>query len=236
MISIIFDVDDTLYDQMIPFRTACRQVYGKEAAQIAEQIYKAFHMRSNEVFDASQRGDISMTDMRVYRISKAMEDCKMTSSRQKALDFQACYAENQKRIYLSETIKECLDLCKAAGVSMGILTNGPSVHQRKKIDTLKLNEWIPKQNVFVSEEIGCSKPESGIFQAVEYAMKLEKEFTYMIGDSYINDIGGAMQMGWKTIWMNRRGLISKEELKMPDYTIKDEAELKRVIQELVCRL
>ncbi len=234
MISIIFDVDDTLYDQMIPFRSACRQVYGEKASLLAEQIYRAFHTRGNEVFEASQRGEMSMTDMRVYRISKAMEDCKMMSSRQEALDFQACYAENQKKIFLPEMIKDCLDICKKAGVAMGVMTNGPSAHQRRKLESLGLSNWIPEQNMFISEEVGFAKPKLGFFQAVENAMGLEKSESYMIGDSYINDIAGAMQMGWNTIWLNRRSMIVDKLAGEPDYVVENEAQLKELLQKIVC--
>ena len=54
----------------------------------------------------------------------------------------------------------------------------------------------------------------------------------MIGDSYENDILGAMNAGWKTIWMNHHKYPVPEGVKSPDYIAYSEAELGEIIRNI----
>ena len=73
-LAILFDVDDTLYDMTQPFEKAYRDVFYDKYPQLDwKPVYVASRKHSDEVFEASQRGEISMDDMYVYRWSKAMD-------------------------------------------------------------------------------------------------------------------------------------------------------------------
>ncbi len=47
-----------------------------------------------------------------------------------------------------------LQFCRESGLSIGLVTNGGSAHQWKKIMRLGLLEWMPKENIFISGEVG----------------------------------------------------------------------------------
>lgn len=51
-----------------------------------------------------------------------------------------------------------------------------------------------------------------LFEFVEAKMKLNIDDTYYIADSYINDIIGARNVGWKAVWFNRRRLEFVKEI------------------------
>lgn len=233
MISIIFDVDDTLYDQIMPFREAVIQVFGNEYEKCTEELYAAFRRHSDELFEASQSGEIGIEDMRARRIMGAAQDCGFTISRECALLFQETYGLNQRNIKLSDAIMEILDFCKEKGVKMGILTNGPSAHQRNKIKILRTDRWIPWEYVYVSADIGVSKPDIAAFRYVEKHMETGAGPVYMVGDSYRNDIAGAIQAGWKSIWLNHRMNQLGEGEAEPEYIVESEKELRDVIQKVL---
>ena len=50
---ICFDLDDTLYEQIAPFRQALLTIQSVSNEQI-RRIYKSFRIRSNEFFSASE--------------------------------------------------------------------------------------------------------------------------------------------------------------------------------------
>jgi len=171
--------------------------------------------------------------MYIYRLKKAMADFGIVISEDTALKFQEIYAENQKEIYISEQMKSILDYCQMNTVKMGVISNGPSAHQRRKIAKLGAGEWIPEEHIFISADLDVSKPDIQIFNIVSDSLGLKSETTYYVGDSYRNDIIGAKKAGWNAIWLDRRGHVYSENDHQPDYCVKDEGELEQVIQRIV---
>lgn len=84
---------------------------------------------------------------------------------------------------------------------MGILTNGPSAHQRNKIHALGLTRWIPGEHIVVSGDIGVSKPELEAFRIYEKKCGIVPKDTVMIGNNLIADIQGAEAAGWNALWI-----------------------------------
>lgn len=232
MSAIIFDVDDTLYDQVIPFWNAYKAVFKDRFQLPMDDLFAASRRRSDEVFGPSQRGEITMEEMYIYRIQKAFEDFQVSITDQEALQFQAEYAENQKRLQVSEKMREILDFC-AARIPIGIMTNGPSQHQWKKVNALEAQQWFPRETIFVSGDVGAAKPDRRIFDWACSKMGQKPEEMYMVGDSYDNDVVGAMSAGWKAIWLNRRGRKLPEGGLIPWKTVTSEEELQEVLEKIV---
>lgn len=72
--SNFFAVDHTLYDQVEPFRKACEELFGNRFAINIEELLAARHRRSDEAFEKSMTGEMSMEEMYIYRGQKAFED------------------------------------------------------------------------------------------------------------------------------------------------------------------
>lgn len=232
MTALIWDLDDTLYNLMLPFKNACESTLGISLKD-PEYAYKRFRFRGDEVFEASQRGEISLFDSRIYRFQKAMEDCGIQVSETQAALFQETYKTQQMQISLSEEMKALLEECKNRKVLMAVLTNGPLSHQLDKVHALGLLEWIPRENIFISGEIGYIKPDVQSFRTVEKALDLDPEESLMIGDNYSSDIKGAMEAGWKTLWFNRRKKERPADSPAPDHTVDTEEELSCLIKRII---
>lgn len=233
MLAILFDVDDTLYDQMIPFKTAFEECFENQYEISCESLYPIYRKHSDHVFDASQKGEITMEEMYIHRLQKAMGECGIDISAKQGLDFQEIYAKNQKEIYISKRMQDILTLCQKHNIKMGIISNGPSEHQWKKVEKLQADQWIPRKHVFISADLGVTKPNIRVFECVSERMDLTKDTVYFVGDSYSNDIIGAKKAGWGAIWMDRRGYLPDEQEVQPDYCVKNENELEIIIQELL---
>ena len=213
MKAFLFDVDDTLYDQLQPFQRAYLKMFGEPEGVDLERLFSRSRKRGDEVFEASQLGTISMEEMYIYRTQKSFADLELFISPDQALAFQAYYQEFQQKIFLSEECRSMLADLKGR-VRLGIITNGPGAHQRNKVKTLGMEEWIPDQDVFVSGELPTAKPDLGIF---EYARE--------------NDVCGAVGAGWKCVWFNRRQ--KPEGAIKPDYMVATEEELHRLLVSLL---
>ena len=72
--AILFDVDDTLYDQTVPFKEAYREYFGADPAVPADVIYPVTRKYSDQVYSRAMAGQITMEDMYIYRVQKAFEE------------------------------------------------------------------------------------------------------------------------------------------------------------------
>jgi len=57
--------------------------------------------------------------------------------------------------------------------------------------------------LFISSEIGFSKPDPGFFEAVQQRLDLEPTQILLVGDDWTNDVAGGKSAGWSTILIHR---------------------------------
>lgn len=235
MRAVIFDIDDTLYDQLQPFQAAYEEVFGGRFETDMRGLFAARSKRSNEVFEAAMAGEISMDEMFIYRGQKAFADMGIAITPQEALDFQHAYERSQEQITLSETMREVLEACRDAGFRLGILTNGPAQHQRKKTQILGTDRWISPNHVIISAECGVSKPDPAIFRCAQERLGVAAGDCIFIGDSFENDIVGAKRAGWKAVWLNKLRRKALDGAYRPDHTVYDEPELAAWIRQALIK-
>lgn len=225
IIAFVFDVDNTIYNQILPFQNACRDVLTIPVPDDPEEWYHIFLQCSQEMFRANENGELSLEESRVQRAVNTMERCKIPFSREQAVKFQERYLYHQLHLQISETMRGILEKCRSGGIVLGLLTNGPYEHQMSKIRAMGLPELISEEHMLVSEKAGCSKPDVRIFRMMEKMLGMDPSQIYMIGDSYPNDIAGAMRAGWHTVWMNHDHRSLPEGTVQPEFTVCSEKEL-----------
>ena len=230
--AILFDVDDTLYDQTVPFKEAYAEYFGENPAVPAEVIYPVTRKYSDQVYSQALTGQITMEEMYIYRVQKAFEEFDVRITDAEALDFQKIYADCQRHIHMSEQMERILDYC-GRKAELGIITNGPSAHQWNKVKSLQAERWVPHENIFVSGDVGAEKPDRKIFEYAEHTMGLEDAEIWFVGDAYELDVKGAMNAGWNAVWMNRRGHEKPEDNISVRKEVRTEQELLVVIKKII---
>ncbi|SDB84019.1 putative hydrolase of the HAD superfamily [Pelagirhabdus alkalitolerans] len=205
MKTIIFDVDDTLYDQAQSFHDTFKALIDDTYSyDEIDRIYRTSREYSEDLFDQSEKGEISVLDWQTGRISKALFDYGIEIDDKKALAFHERYKEAQANITLFPEVKRLLEQLSQKPVRLAVLTNGEEKHQRMKITQLDLTRWIPNDHIFISGAYGVAKPHPDIFKHVEEAIDARSEACVYVGDSFEKDIIGAKQVGWQAVWMNHR--------------------------------
>lgn len=207
---MIFDLDDTLYDQMQPFARAVAD-YELTEAQL-NQLYLDFRTFADEVFEAAVAGEISLEASHIYRMKSAFAKNGRAISDKTALDLQQRYVYFQGHLELPQDFVAIFETCKWYGIELGIITNGPHRHQERKIRALGLDKWIPSEYTIISGQVGVTKPSEEIFQMMEERLDLPASELVYVGDSFENDVMGSKQAGWQCLWYNHRGrsAISKK--------------------------
>lgn len=203
--AIVFDVDDTIYDQQQPFRNAVKALVPYFDERDMHQLYILFRLYSDENFPKVMAGDWSLAHMRTHRITQSLTDLdypKLTE--EQALRFQKIYEEELDAITMHQEVRKTLDYLKAKKIPVGIITNGPTDHQYKKIKQLRLEDWVPSDHIIISQATGFQKPEVDIFRLAEKNFQLDPAHTLYVGDSFDNDVVGAKDSGWHALWFNHR--------------------------------
>lgn len=223
MKAILFDVDDTLYDLSEPFCNAYTELYGQTDQSLLEEIFLTSRKYSDEVYNEALSGKITMEEMYIYRVQKAFAEFEKKITDADALEFQNVYEKYQFKISLSRTMRQLLEECRKRWI-LGVITNGPTNHQWDKINTLGLTQYIPKENIFVSGQLGVSKPQKEIFTYACRHIGVSTEESCFVGDTFQNDIIGAKNAGMKAVWFQRRKTEVFRNIQ-PDWTVHTEAEL-----------
>ena len=229
MIGLVFDVDDTLYEQIVPFENAYRSLFDMDIDM--EKFYLLSRYYSDVKFEASRNGEMTMDEYHIYRIQEAAKDLGVCLTAEQALSMQKEYKKNQQKLQMSNTTISILELAKENDVKLGIITNGPSEHQWSKIKALGIESWISRENIIVSGDYGINKPDVRIFEIMQEKLQLPNASLYYIGDSIENDIVGANNADWKGIWINRYKRKLPEDIEI--YKIaENNRELFEIIKEI----
>lgn len=229
VIGLIFDVDDTLYEQIVPFENAYTSLFDMDIDM--EKFYLLSRYYSDIKFKASRNGEMTMDEYHIYRIQEAAKDLGIFLSDEQALSMQKEYKKNQQKLQMSNITISILELAKENDVKLGIITNGPSEHQWSKVKALGVERWIDKENIIVSGDYSINKPDVRIFEIMQEKLQLPNDSLYYIGDSLENDIVGANNAGWKAIWINRYKQKSPENVEIYKIAENNE-ELFEIIKEI----
>ncbi|HEY4392169.1 MAG TPA: HAD family hydrolase [Paenibacillus sp.] len=212
--AVFFDVDDTLYDHLIPFRQALEHVLHTNEQFPYEAAYH--RMRYYSDYLSAQAGGTPthgtvLLEMRRNRFKFSLEEFGLHLTDSQADMVQEEYLQHQFTIQLFDGAKQLIEQLKDRDVTVGLITNGPPQHQMQKITALGLRDIIPAELIFISGAVGITKPDRGLFDHVAGKLGLPTDACCYIGDSWRNDVVGALNGGWNVIWFNHRGVNPESE-------------------------
>jgi putative hydrolase of the HAD superfamily len=127
-----------------------------------------------------------------------------------------------------DDVTALLDGAQAAGIRLGLVTNGPSSVQRAKLDRVGLTDAFDA--LLISAEVGAAKPDPRIFEAALEALDAEPGQVWHVGDSLEYDVAGAQAAGVGSVWINRNGWDRGRHQPEPDREITTLAELTQLLE------
>jgi len=231
MVTVIFDLDDTLYDRTQPLRKAFLHFEPANGLSF-DKFLSIFTKNSDIAFDRVQAGHWTLAESHIFRIKETLHEMGISISDVQAHAFQTAYKNSQHHIEVHPFIIEILDFLREKKILTLILTNGPSAHQRSKIKSLGLGPYFKHNQIIVSEEEGIVKPDRRIFELAEKRFNFDKKQAWYIGDSYQNDMIGAYNAGWNSIWFHKDSLHKDNPSILPTKTVSSTLELKTLLIDL----
>src|SRR5579862_2359194 len=96
---------------------------------------------------------------------------------------------------------DALARLRARGIRLGLLTNGTSDDQRRKIERFDLACYF--DCIQIEGEFGRGKPEPQVYLAALTALGGRPESSWMVGDNLEWDVAAPQRLGLRGIWLDR---------------------------------
>jgi len=179
---IVFDLDDTLYNEVDYLRSA----YMKFAKELEPDSWQQLFAYIFSLY--RNKGDAFEYISTTYNIAKT--------------DLILSYRNHVPFIKPFDGVLRTFDKIKRKNAKIAIITDGRKHTQMNKIDALGLMPYL--DHIVISEEIGTEKPDEKNYLAIEE--KFSKTLYYYIGDNVKKDFITPKKLGWQTIALIDRGL------------------------------
>lgn len=227
--AIFFDLDGTLCQPATPFA----EVFVASLAPLltAHPAVGEVALLAAWVVALEQPGPSTT----VGCLARAFADCGVVAPDQRLL--RSCAATLNREWAAAQ--RPSLDLWPTlaalqARFTLGIITNGPDDAQRAAIAAIAaLGAFDYFQWIVVSGDpaVGVRKPDPAIFRRALSLAQTEPAATWYVGDSAINDIGGAIGAGMRACWLAPTSATLPDGTPPPEVRIASLGELVVAIRE-----
>ena len=205
---IFFDLDDTLFDFSSASILSLRRLWDEDSAvrsrfHTPEAFIDEYHIHNRRMWHLHESGQISADFLKSERfrltIAPESDDDRTLSEMRRLNDrYLRLLGECDAPV---EGAKDLLAKVSERHL-IGVLTNGFTEAQYRKLKSSGLDRYI--QRMVISDEIGVQKPDARLFRYAEQATGALPASTLMIGDNPDNDIKGAIDAGWRAIYLDRK--------------------------------
>jgi HAD superfamily hydrolase (TIGR01549 family) len=201
---ILLDLDNTVY----PYDEAHKQALSKSFDKITEiysarreAIEKSFK-KARESVHLELHGTASSHNRLLY-FQRTLENLGENPLKHSMEIYNVYWNSFLESMNPFEGAHEFLSLLKDKGLKVCLLTDLTAHIQFRKIEKLKLYDYI--DFLVTSEEAGAEKPHPYIFMLAMKKINLTPNEVIMVGDNFAKDITGALNLGIKSYWLDKNG-------------------------------
>jgi putative hydrolase of the HAD superfamily len=201
--AVVFDLDDTLLDttglEAEMLVGLCAAVNEELPGVEFDHLRTRFRNGRDDLYQRVLAGEI---DIATYRRLHLIAVCEPWGEPSETLH-ETAIRLREEQLGRSRFVEHAIELVRdlrSAGVTTGLLTNGPSGMQRRKVELLGLDRELDA--IGISEELGASKPDPAAFAATLELMGAAPDDTVMVGDHLEWDVRGALAAGMRgAVWV-----------------------------------
>lgn len=199
--SIIFDLDDTLWDTKRNSKDALHDIYINYKLDRFYEHYEDFYILfltlNESLWEQYNHGRINKEELQNTRFRKLLSPHTLELNFLRINeDFIETTCSKTKLIDGAHDILAYL----SNKYNLFILSNSFEKALQAKIDSSGFNKYFAQ--IYSSESIGINKPDAKAFEYVIKDQNSSIEECVMIGDNLSTDIQGAINSGIDQIWFN----------------------------------
>lgn len=221
---ILFDIDNTLLDFNAAENRAIRATFQQYGIAETEENVSLYSQINLSFWKRLERKEITRDMLWSGRFLRLAEVLNIPMDAERAVEMN--------RFYLSELglcalpidgAEQLLHVLTDRGYDLYAVTNGNANVQYTRLEASNFKQYF--KGLFISEEIGCSKPEASFFAYVFQKVGSSNLRDYLIvGDSLTSDIAGGINSGIDTCWYNPYGVPNTIGTE-PTYTVRNYGEI-----------
>ena len=223
--ALFFDLDDTLLNHTLAEELGAALFFKNNASTFRAQTTESFVYHwlnaSKRYMEQFLEGKLSFFEQRRRRCQEVAKG-ELTSAEADSLfeDYLKAYEANWNTF---DDVSGVLRTLRSTGLILGIISNGNTAQQMKKLATTGLSEYF--DIVLISEAIDVAKPDKRVFQIAANRAGCRIEQCIYVGDSLEVDFDGASAAGMCGVWLNRTRQTTPSRDEGSIFQIYDLAEL-----------
>ena len=196
LVAVIFDLDRTLIEHTRDIRDLCRETFDTFADELApvtqDEFWETFWSKNHDTWymmvDGVLAGDVARLYSFVNTLRALRTDERLAGSMLEDWEGRIIAATR-----LFDDALPVIERLRGADLRLGIVTNGYTAMQRRKIRHHRLAAKM--DFVLISEEIGLHKPDKAIFDLALAKAGATAQRSLFVGDTPSTDIDGARSAG-----------------------------------------
>lgn len=193
---ILMDADDTLFDFRKAEDAAIHRLCELHRIPDADAVAPLYSRINLALWKRLEQGEITQSELRVERFTELSRALGLP------LDPDLLNQDYSRALSEGAFLRDgALPLCRTLSKSLPlyIVTNGILEIQTNRLSRSELRPYI--QEMFVSQEIGFSKPRREYFDEVLHRIgSPPREQVILLGDSLSSDMRGGRAAGIATCW------------------------------------
>ena len=210
---VLLDADMTIWDFEASEQLALQDVVESLGVTMTEDIFAFYHKVNSALWKAFDLKQVTKEELAYERFAKLLEYLGKEGD-PPGLNHYYQQRLGEHAIMLpggEDMVRRLAERC-----TLYILTNGMHTAQVGRFEKSPIKPYIKR--MFISEDMGCQKPDKAYFDKVFDIIGLQdKSRAVMVGDSLTSDIRGGINAGVDTIWYNPKGK-PHDPATMPTYT------------------
>lgn len=224
---IFLDVDNTILDFNRAEAIAVEKTLSSLSIPCSPEIIRRYSQLNLAQWKLLEQGKLTRDQVKVRRYRLLFDELGTDASPEEAARiYEGILGEGH---YFMEGAQEMLQALHGS-FHLYLATNGTAAVQKSRLKSAGIEHFFEK--IFISEELGCNKPETKFFElCFEKIPDLKKEEAVMVGDSLTSDISGGIRAGIRTIWFNKDLKDTPGEIR-PDHMIATLKELPGLVRSM----
>ena len=208
--NFLFDLDQTLLDFHASEYIALEKVLRENGLSFSDEIYQTFKAYNQSLWLELEKGTITRTELFTKRFQDVFRRCEGDATCVHPLKINDAFIRTMAANGV--LMDGALNFVKKVrsdipNARIFIASNGATVNAKGRIASTGLEPLI--DGLFVSEEIGATKPDAAFFDICLKRIGEPKAFCIMIGDSLSSDMLGAKNACLDSIWFMPSGNIEE---------------------------
>ena len=227
-LTLFIDADDTLLDFNKAETRAISQTFKDYDLLKYDGIIESYKRNNLKAWKAFERNEMTREDISTERFKWVFSEFGIEGIDLNEIN-TVYWSYLAKGADVMEGAREFIEKVEKDN-DLYVVTNGTAFIQDSRFMLSDLSKHFIKR--YISENLNTRKPAKEFFDYIEKDIgHVDRETSYIIGDSLSSDIQLGINANIKTIWFNKENKINEKGI-IPNYEVKSFKELETLINEL----